>query len=476
MTSHRLTLFASLVFAASTLAQSPNLLVSFSQPEQTASGSGGTALQYLRRNEMAFINFGTCTALSAEKWLPRTCSHVMAGDENGDGNYWNPGIFANIDAVLTHRHSMGTGTDENQRTVFWSIAAPMGGVVSAQPFRPGDVARLVSNGFVHGQVQSFMSQEQFNLALGRNPGAPLDVDAIAWQPNLGIWFSIDNTRNANTVCGPVVIQDGDVLCIPPGAISYTSDGRVAAVTPGSVVVVHNEAQMDAFTANANVADNVGGCVAVAGDVEGLEIDLFAPVAMMVTCTGATVVIPGLLFTTETGTGASILTTNGGGQIQPTPCGLAGQVCGAGPTTGGQVGLMIPVAGAGVASHVTGLGFAYACTHTLESDMPVMAVSATGAPAGFSNIHYNSPFAVNVVLIELVPGFVPPAVVGLPFSPTCFPDLYAPGINTYVILPGGFGVFPMPAIPVGFVGKVLFQSVGLGAGVFEFSTPTVIDVL
>ena len=42
--------------------------------------------------------------------------------------------------------------------------------------------------------------------------------------------------------------------------------------------------------------------------------------------------------------------------------------------------------------------------------------------------------------------------------------------------GGFGTFPMPALPVGFVGKVLFQSVGLGSGALEFSTPTVVDVL
>ena len=476
MNTLRITALASLTLAGSAVAQSPNFLLSFSEIERTASGSGGTILNTLHRNEMAFVNFGTCTTLSAEKWLPRTCSHVMAGDENADGNYWNPGIFGDIDAVLSHRHSMGSGADENQRTVFWSVAAPMGGAVSAQPFRPGDVARIVSNGFVHGHVQSFMNQEQFNIALGRNPGAPLDVDAIAWQPNYGVWFSIDNSRNCNTLCGPVLVQDGDVICIPPSALTYTGNGRIAAVAPNSAVIVHTEAQMDLFTANANVANNAGGCVAVADDVEGLEIDLLGPVSTMTTCLGSIINVPTLLFTTATGKGASILTTNGLGQIHSTPCGLAGQACGLGPTTGSQVGLGVPVAGGGVASHITGLGFAYACTHTLESDMPVMPVSGTGAPAGFSNIHYNSPFAFNVVLIELVPAFVPPAVVGLPFSPRCFPDLYTPTVTSYMLVPGGFGTIPMPALPVGFVGKVLFQSVGLGAGVFEFSTPVVVDVL
>jgi hypothetical protein len=476
MTTLRIALFANLLLAGSGIAQSPNLMVSFSQLERTASASGGTILGGLQRNEMAFVNFGACSALSAEKWLPRTCSHVMAGDENGDGNYWNPGIFGDIDAVLTHRHSMGGVADENQRSVFWSVATPMGGAVSAQPFRPGDVGRIVSNGFAHGQVQTFMSQEQFNIALGRAPGGPLDVDAIAWQPNFGVWFSIDNARNCNLLCGPVLVQDGDVICIPPSALSYTSDGRIGAVMPNSAVVVHNEVQMNAFTANATVADNLGGCVAVAGDVEGLEIDLLGPVATFISCAGMPVGVPTLLFTTETGTGASVLTTRSGGQIHNTPCGPAGQTCGFGPTTGSQMGLGLPAGGLGVASHITGLGFAYACTHTLEADMPVMAVSGTGAPAGFSNIHYNSPFVWNVVLIELVPAFVPPAVVGLPFSPRCFPDLYAPSINSYMVVPGGFGTFPMPALPVGFVGKVLFQSVGLGSGALEFSTPTVVDVL
>ena len=477
MTSHRLTWFAGLALAGSSLAQSPNLVLSFSQLEWTLSASGGTVLQRLYPNEMAYLNFGLCSSLSSEKWLPRTCSHVMAGDENADGNYWNPSIFGGIDAVLTHRHSGGGTGPDNQRTVFWSISAPMGGAVSPQPFRPGDVARIISDGTVDGRVQTFMSQGQFNTALGRAPLAPLDIDAIAWQPNFGIWFSIDFTINANTMCGAIGVQDGDVLCIPPSAISYTADGRVAAVAPGSALVIHTEAQMDVFTANANVADRTYGCVAVAGDVEGLEIDLFAPITTVITCAGMPLKVPGLLFTTETGTGASILTTNGGGQIQPTPCGPAGTPCGAGFTPGDQVGLRPPPI-LGVPSHITGLGFAYACTYTLEADKPVIPASSSGGvAAGFANIHYNTPFLVNVMFVEFVPPVVPHALVGLPYSLNCFPDLYTPALLSYGVYMGpGFGSMPVPAIPPGYTGKVLFQSVGVGGGAIEFSTPMVIDVL
>ena len=74
MTSHRLTWFAGLALAGSSLAQSPNLVLSFSQLEWTLSASGGTVLQRLYPNEMAYLNFGLCSSLSSEKWLPRTCS------------------------------------------------------------------------------------------------------------------------------------------------------------------------------------------------------------------------------------------------------------------------------------------------------------------------------------------------------------------------------------------------------------------
>jgi hypothetical protein len=40
--------------------------------------------------------------------------------------------------------------------------------------------------------------------------------------------------------------------------------------------------------------------------------------------------------------------------------------------------------------------------------------------------------------------------------------------------GGFGTCPMLPIPPGFVGNVVFQSVGLAAGL-EFSTPFTLEI-
>jgi hypothetical protein len=301
-----ITLCSTAALAASALAQNPDFLASYSLPEQNVSGSGGTVLAALRPNEVASLAFSTalCPGVSAEKWLPRTCSHTMAGDENADGTYFNPSIFGNVDALLANNVYATPIGIENQRTVFWSVSAPMGNNISATPFRAGDVARIVRIGTGDGQVQHFIRQEQINMALGLPPAFAIDVDAIAFQPNYGVWFSIDVDVPANTACGPMIVRDGDVLCIPPWALSYTSDMRIASVAPNSAVVAYSEAQMDLFTMNAQVTDRFGVCLTNVVDVEALELDLMAPATSVIPCPGFTLPTPALIYTCETGTGAS----------------------------------------------------------------------------------------------------------------------------------------------------------------------------
>ena len=98
--------------------------------------------------------------------------------------------------------------------------------------------------------------------------------------------------------------------------------------------------------------------------------------------------------------------------------------------------------------------------------------------GSTNIDAGSPFLFNFVFLEIVSPVVPASLPAFPFSQLFFPDIYVPSLLYYMMAPaaGGFGTFPMPAIPPMFAGKVLFQSVGLTtAGTFELSTPAVIDV-
>jgi hypothetical protein len=476
MTSRTFSLLPAALLAASLTAQGPDLLLTFSNPESTLSGSGGTVLQTLRPNEMASVQYWTSPCpTSAEKWTPRTAFHTMAGDENADGLYWNPGLFGRIDAIYAPSPSTSTGGATDQRDVFWSVEMPMGVNISPAPFRPGDVARIVRNGFVDGQVEYFMRQEQFAIALGLPPATPLDVDAIAFGPNFGVYFSLDVDIFCPLLCGGTLVRDGDIVCVPPAALAYTPDQRIANALPASAVVVYTEAQVDAMVALAGVADRFGACVPNALDLEALEIDLFGPVTIIPTCTGLPLVVPTLLFATQTMTGASLLTTLGGGAIWNTPCGPTGTPCGFGPTFGPQLGIRATSTAVGAPSWVNGLALARPHRHVLEPQQHVMNVFPFGAPFGSNQIDYGSEWPVGIVFVELVPPTVPGSFPAAPFSQLCFPDLYAPSLISWGPIFGPWGTFPTMAIPPMWTGKVLFQAVGLGGSGFELSTPTVIDV-
>ncbi|HEX5052900.1 MAG TPA: hypothetical protein VFZ65_14080 [Planctomycetota bacterium] len=476
-TTHRSFAFALLCAAAS--AQSPDFLLTYSQPELTRSGSAGTVLRFLQPNEIAQIQWllGPCSSMSAEKWAPRTCFHAMAGDENADGSYWNPAIFGSIDALLTGPILTPAFLGDNQRTVFWSPSVAMGTNISGIPgLRPGDVGRIVPNGPLDGQVQYFMRQEQFNQALGLPPGTPIDIDAIAFSPQFGVFFSLDADTPANTACGPMLVQDGAVVMVPNFALTYTPDMRISTVLPNSAVVLYTEAQMDAFVVNAQVTDRFGACIANAVDTEALDIDYTGPITTYVPCSGLVVFAPTLIFATETMTGASLLTTALGGSIYNTPCGPAGTSCSSGPTFGPQMGIRPTSTTTGAPSHVNALCSTRACRYVLEPQQHVLNAFPTGLPAGSTNIDIASPYAWNFVFVTFVPPTVPSPFPAFPFSMACFPDFYPPNIY-YMFTPtvGGFSTFPMFSIPPLTTGKVLFQSLAFVGSSLELSTPAIIDV-
>ena len=464
------------LLAGVAVAQNQDLLLTFSQPERTLSGSGGTVLQNLMPNEISHLQSSTMPCpVSAEKWAPRTSFHTMAGDENADGQLWNPALFGRIDALYASQLGTAAGGPTNGRTVFWSVSAPMGNNVSLLPLRPGDVGRIVRNAFGDGQVEYFMSQQQFNIALGLPPATPIDVDAIAFSPNFGVYFSLDVDIFAPALCGGTLVKDGDIVCVPPGALAFTPDMRIAGVAVASAVVVYTEAMVDAMVLAAGVTDRFGACIPLAIDTEALEIDMFAPAMPMVTCTGIALPVATLVFSTETMTGASLLTTQFGGQIYNTPCGPTGTACGFGPTWGPQLGIQAASTTTGAPSYVNGLAFARTFTHVLEAQQPVMNVFPFGAPAGANGIDYDTPWPFNFVFIDLAAMPVPGSLPAAPFSLLCFPDLYIPNLINLGLVPAQFGTMPTPAIPPGWSGKVVFQSIGLGGSGLELSTPAVVDV-
>jgi hypothetical protein len=477
-TIHHVLLVAAAVAAAAS-AQGPDMLVTYSQTEQTLSGSGGTVLRVLRPNEICHLEWSTgpCASPSAEKFAPRTCFHVMAGDENGDGVYWNPTLFGPIDALCAPIGTAPAIAGVNARSVFFSPSVAMGTNVSGGPgLRPGDVGHIVRNAaFQDGQVEYFMRQEQFNQALGLPLTTPIDVDAICFQPGLGVYFSLDQDITATNFCGATFIQDGAIVCVPDWAITWTADFRVASVLPNSSAVVHTEAAIDAMVANAQVTDRLGNCLTQAIDLEALEFDWNGPTGMSFPCPGTVVQAPHFIFTVETGTGASVLTTIGGGTIYNHMCGQAGRGCGGGPTFGPQMGIQPTSATVGAPSYVNALMATFTTRFVLEAQQHVVTAPG-GAPLGATMIDYRSPYAWNLAFIELVNPFVPPSLPAFPFSQLCFPDLYTPSLIVHWWpIAGQWGSFPATGFPAGFSGKILYQALGFGGSGFELSTPTVVDI-
>lgn len=460
----------SLSTAALLSAQGGDLLFTTSQPERTLSGSGGTVLHDLHPNEIVGLQTFPCPS-RAEKWSPRSCFHTMAGDEDGDGDYWEPGLMGAIDALLITTNAAGTAGTTNQRRVWYSPSVPLGTVVSGGPgLRPGDIGRIVRNAAGDGRVEHFIRREHINLALGLPLTTPIDVDAAAFGPNHGLFLSLDADVMASPCGGPVLLRDGDVFCLPISAITWSGSGTVAGVLPSSAVVVYTEAQMDLFVANAQVTDRFGTCVTQVVDVEALEIDWQNPGTTMVPgCTGTAVFVPNFLFTAETLTGGAVLTTAFGGQIHNNGCMPLGRSCGFGPTLGNQIGLLPPSTTVGIPSHVTALASTRVFTYTAEAKVPQIPVLSA------AQVDFNTPGLMTWVFLTFAPtgvGAVPTSSP-FPFGLLGFPDLH-PVPTFMTTIPGGFATYTSPPVP--WPCKLLFQGVTItAASILELSTPTLVEV-
>lgn len=450
-------------------AQSPDLIYTLTQPEQTLSGGGFTSLGVCQPNEMIYLP--AVTPCSAEKWMPLATSQVHAGDENFDDNYWNPGLFGKIDAITPdHLGTMGVAGMSNQRNIFFSPSVDMGIAVSGGPgLRAGDVGRIIRTGTMDGQVEHFLTGEQVQLALGLPPTPVfVNVDAITYQHNYGILFSLEDDTSVFLCMGPPLVQDGDVLIIPPAALSWTSHGTVAAVMPGSAVVAHSEAAMDAFVVNAKVNDRDGICQQRILDTDALEIDLMLPQTWWVASCFGSVPVPQLLFAGETLTGGAVLDTFLGGRIRPSPCGQLGTSCGFGPTYGDQIGMLPPSTLRGMASSVNALASTKTCTFVSETGAPQIPVGAN------AKVHFQSPGAMTWVFASFAPAGPGAVPMSAPFAWgfACYPDYYPATMFMGSIATAPFGTYVSPAIP--FATDLTFMGVTIAGGL-EISTPTIVEI-
>ena len=473
------------LLGATALAQSPDFLVTYSKPERTLSGSAGTVLQKLYPNEIAHLEWsaGPCSSLSAEKWAPRTCFHTMAGDENSDAQFWNPTIFGEIDALVEIGPTpVGGNGLANARTVFWSPSQDMGtGVSGGSGLRKGDVGRIIRNAaFQDGKIEYYMRQEEFNQALGLPLNTPIDVDAIAWAPGMGVYFSLDQDVVAFPACGGTLIRDGDILCVPEPMLTYGPNMTIATVTSNSVEVIYTEAAVDLMVAGAGVSDRFGTCLASAVDLEALDIDLTVPPTWVPGCTGIVVAKPEFLFSTETMTGAGLLRTAGGaGAIYVGLCAPAAAPCGS-PTLGWQTGIAPVSTTVGAPSYVNAITSVRSVRYSMEPQQHVVVNPLAGLPLGWQTVDISSPFPFNIIVWTPAPQGVNTvaASFGNPFWLLTHPDFYPmPNIWTNCFTSGGFASWPMLPIPGGgFTGNVVFQAVGFSSlNSWEFSTPMTLEI-
>ncbi|MCU0865962.1 MAG: hypothetical protein MUC36_19435 [Planctomycetes bacterium] len=130
---------------------------------------------------------------------------------------------------------------------------------------------------------------------------------------------------------------------------------------------------------------------------------------------------------------------------------------------------------GPASYVNALAFGTAERFVLEPVAHQLNYGLLGGPP--TTVHLGGKFNYVYTWIDLVPSTIAPSVSG----GNLFPEWYCLNMflwdyNTSV---SGFHSFATPNIPVGWSGKLMFQSIGFDAACtgcsLNVSTPCVIDV-
>ncbi|MBL8754540.1 MAG: hypothetical protein JNK15_14645 [Planctomycetes bacterium] len=469
------------LMVAGATAQVPGALLTFSQPENTVSTAGGP-LQVLHPNEIAFMPLppGCPNGPTIGKWSPRTCLHVMAGDENGDGQYWNPSLFGAIDALQVGwgffwQTNSTAKVEPNPRAIYWSPSAAMGTVVSGSgQLRPGDVGRI----HVNGTVDILMSMEQFKQALGLTGSEVIDIDAFAYEPGIGIYFSLDQDIVGNLACTPGLwVQDGDLVAIPDAVITWVGFGdyRVQSVPLNCAHVVLPEAILNWHVANSGLTDNTGAPITIAGDLESLEIFHGPGSSVGATNVCGTVPVPTFWFTTETMTGGSVASTIALGQAAMSACGQLGWQA---PfiQNGSPLGIAQPLANVGPASYVNALALGTTERFVLEPLAHQLNYGLGGGPG--TTVHVGGEFDYVFTWVDLAPATIAPSIT---VGQNLFPEWYCLGFMLwdFGVTVNGFHSFNTPTIPVLWSGKLMFQSIGFdtasNSSLLNISTPCVIDV-
>jgi hypothetical protein len=489
-------LLLSSLLATTVCAQQGNsLLFTTHANEVTRSGSNGTVLRNLLPRTIGVATPVPGFNFSAETFLPSIALQTMAGDVDANGSVLDVDLTGPIDAITVLPYDWDSDRGARPRTqpvtaldCYFSPSHDVDTNVSGAPgLRAGDCGRFVRNAAGNGQVSWFIRAEQLIAAFGMfNPTtgaaltpADIDLDAITVSVDRQIFVSFDGQHgmrlSLNGALANFLVDDGAVVALPAPAWTPNARGEVASVLANRGVIVFQEAQTNVLVANAMITDNAAACVPVIIDTESLAIDPNGGV-FTTQWGNQQITWPHLLLNGELMSGAGVITTRNGGQIAQVNGSPLGRGCGAGPTTGIQMGLDATNA----VSRLNALE-----SLTKEPCWFVLGSPTPGGLGGAIEVHIGTNLGAAGAFLGFGLGALPvsPSVAFAAWSPNnlCFPELY-PTIVANPFLPialaagfgnASFGTFSLAVSPVVAPG-ILFQAGAAAGGALHLSTPLTLN--
>ena len=378
-------------------------------PEQTLSGSGGTILGRLTKQDIEVVTPREGGGYSAEKFATSVGWSTLAGDFNGDGVYYEHDLFHAIDAMLT----ISPDGPPSLRDVFVSPARAAGSGCLGT-LEPGDVAAIGRSGVLEYFVTEQLIRRAFDIPQNRDA----NVDAVCLDRFGNLLISVEKNT---VILGGVAVGDGAVLCVP--AADITHSGRtITSIVPGSGFVLYTERQMDDMVVNARVANSALGVVQEIVDTDGLCQDPRGGKRDIHLEDGRDVTVAELLFSGQRLQGGGVLSTLNNGsiaEINGVPLGVWNGTHW--DTEGPRVGLE---ASDRLVGSLNALDIERpVCRFVLDTDDPLVAAGeAVRVIAGGL-----APYSVFVLYARPGPGAPCQVAASTPLSNACFPDWYSGGI-------------------------------------------------
>ncbi len=219
--------FLLLALGTSSAAQSRALLFASAEPQVLTSWKGSGLLGRLDDQEAAMALPGSAQqALAARKFLSLGALHAFWGDPAGKGDYTQPFVVGEIDALFVPGGFLGASPGRG-RGFFFSVTRRrlpvfLGNRVGT--LGPADLFRWKEK----GRVQVFLSSSLLEKALGfQSP--TLDVDAFCADSKGDLFFSLALDEPYPS---PKVL-DGDLCFLSARALVYAPDGTVKDVRAGA---------------------------------------------------------------------------------------------------------------------------------------------------------------------------------------------------------------------------------------------------